>query len=107
DAQIVCQALSPRRGPRQPKQPRRVRPRVPDVIARRFDDLVCVVGEANAWPYRGAPSRHPDELVHWVAYRVATGETFERIAAPAGPLSPSTAFHSAPPEQALPRGGPS
>ena len=78
--------------------------RVPEVIARRFDDLVCVVGEANAWPYRGGASRHPDELVHWVAHRLATGETFARIAAPVGPLSPSTAFHCGLSEDAL-RGG--
>ncbi|HSS02709.1 MAG TPA: tRNA-uridine aminocarboxypropyltransferase [Kofleriaceae bacterium] len=104
DAQLACQAAAPRSGPRQPKRPRPVRPRAPEVIARRFDDLVCVVGEANAWPYRGDASRHPDELVHWVAHRLATGETFARIAAPVGPLSPSTAFHCGLSEDAL-RGG--
>ncbi|MGH2897454.1 MAG: hypothetical protein ACRDMZ_02175, partial [Solirubrobacteraceae bacterium] len=87
-----------------PKRPRPVRSRVPEIIAQRFDDLVCVVGEANAWPYRGAASRYPDELVHWVAHRLATGETFARIAAPVGPLSPSTAFHSELSEDVL-RGG--
>src|SRR5262249_44183746 len=96
-----------------------------DAIVERFDDLVCVVGEANAWPYRGrwrsgneasnevssevssetsnAPS---DELVHWVAHRVATGETFEQIIAPAGPLSPSTAFHIELAEAAILGGAP-
>jgi DTW domain-containing protein YfiP len=160
DAQIACQAAAPRRGARQVHRPRAPRRVVPDAIVERFDDLVCVVGEANAWPYRGRwrhrdrdghrsdrmadrmgdrtgdalgaatnrasragsdlafaasaaadpagpctvtreprepgaePRRDPrDELVHWVAYRVATGESFERIVAPEHPLSPSTAFH--------------
>jgi hypothetical protein len=35
----------------------------------------------------------PEELVHWVAHRVATGERFAEIAAPERPVSPSTAFH--------------
>jgi DTW domain-containing protein YfiP len=112
DAQLACQASSPRRGMRQVHRPRPRRRVVPDAIVERFDDLVCVVGEANAWPYRGrwrsgneagnevsneagneVSNASSDELVHWVAHRVATGETFERIIAPAGPLSPSTAFH--------------
>lgn len=117
DAQIVCQARSPRRGGvrqvHRPRPPRRV---VPDAIVERFEDLVCVVGEANAWPYRGrwrttGELREPsdetrDELVHWVAHRVATGETFAQIVAPAGPLSPSTAFHIELPEAAILGGGP-
>jgi hypothetical protein len=45
-----------------------------------------------------------EELVHWVAHRVATGEMFDMIAAPERALSPSTAFHSELTEQAL-RGG--
>jgi DTW domain-containing protein YfiP len=121
DAQLACQASSPRRGGvrqvHRPRPPRRV---VPDAIVERFDDLVCVVGEANAWPYRGrwrasGELREPgdetineprDELVHWVAHRVATGETFEQIVAPAGPLSSSTAFHIELPETAILGGGP-
>ena len=94
DAQLACQALSPRRSSRQPRAARRPRRLAPDVLARRFEDLVCVVGEANAWPYRAGAARAPEELVHWVAHRVTTGETFDMIAAPEGPLSPSTAFHS-------------
>src|SRR4051812_34726481 len=53
DAQLACQAGSPRRGMRQVHRPRPPRRVVPDAIVERFDDLVCVVGEANAWPYRG------------------------------------------------------
>jgi hypothetical protein len=89
---------------------------MPDALTTRFDDLVLVVGEANAWPYAdataegaaaGAAAGRPvggdagraarktrDELVHWAALRPATGELFERIAAPIQPLSPSTTFHA-------------
>jgi DTW domain-containing protein YfiP len=121
DAQLACQARSPRRSVRQVHRPRPPRRAVPDAIVERFDDLVCVVGEANAWPYRGrwrtrgcdepaapaVPGGEPtDELVHWVAHRVATGETFERIVAPAGPLSSSTAFHIELAEAAILGGAP-
>ena len=57
------------------------------------DSLVCVVGEANAWPYTAGPDHPPDELVHWVAHRVTTGETFAVIAAPEHALAPSAPFH--------------
>jgi DTW domain-containing protein YfiP len=174
DAQLACQASAPRRGVRQVHRPRRPRRVVPEAITDRFEDLVCVVGEANAWPYagrwrqrdaegsdtagdgpcneareakrggvngpalpgprgRGSPlgineAREAtrggvngpalpgqrgrggplsiDELVHWVAHRVATGETFELIVAPTGPLSPSTAFHIALDEPVILGGAP-
>jgi len=107
DAQLACQESAPRRGVRQVRRPPPPRRRVPDALIDRFDDLVCVVGEANAWPYHAADDaesrgarghrdrerRSRDELVHWVAHRVATGETFELIVAPERPLSPSTSFH--------------
>ena len=110
DAQLACQESAPRRGVRHVRRPRPQRRRVPDALVDRFDDLVCVVGEANAWPYPAADAaenrdprgprshrdrerRSRDELVHWVAHRVATGETFELIVAPERPLSPSTSFH--------------
>ncbi|MFC1642395.1 tRNA-uridine aminocarboxypropyltransferase [Myxococcota bacterium] len=61
------------------------------VLRARAKDLVCVVGEANAWPCRAAGRKTGhDELVHWVAHRMATGEIFDGTAAPSGPLSPST-----------------
>src|SRR5262245_57321336 len=106
DAQLACQARAPRRRQRQPRPPRPPGHRVPAAITRRFDDLVCVVGEANAWPYRAGSESPPEELVHWVAYRVATGETFEEIAAPERALSPSTTFHSELTEPELRRGLP-
>ncbi|MCE9579038.1 MAG: DTW domain-containing protein [Deltaproteobacteria bacterium] len=92
DNQLASQARSPRGRVRHPRPPRPIRERLPAELFERPEDLVCVVGEANAWPYREALGR-PDELVHWVALRPATGEVFEAIAAPTGPLSPTTPFH--------------
>jgi DTW domain-containing protein len=101
DAQLACQARSPRRRERHPRAPRPPGHRIPEAITRRFEDLVCVVGEANAWPYRAGVESPPEELIHWVACRVATGETLDVIAAPERPLSPSTTFHSELPEAAV------
>src|SRR6185503_11115430 len=108
DAQLACQALSPRRTMRQRPRARPEPTRAPvlDALARRFDDVVCVVGEPNAWPYSAGDARPPEELVHWVSHRVATGETFDMIAAPEEPLSPSTAFHSELSEDAILAGAP-
>jgi DTW domain-containing protein YfiP len=66
-------------------------PRLPAILLERARDLVCVVGEANAWPY-SAPERErfEEELVHWTAVRVATGERFEAVLAPRHPLAPGT-----------------
>jgi len=95
DRQLDCQASAPKRTsyrrPRGPSPERGLR--LPPAIANRFDDLVCIVGEANAWPYSQAGER-ADELVHWVAHRLSTGETFERVVAPMGQLSPTTLFHT-------------
>jgi DTW domain-containing protein YfiP len=118
DAQIDCQArfaggcadgsTTPRPGraravhaPR--KRPRR--PRLPECLHARGEDLVCVVGEANAWPYRMREgAAYPDELVHWVARRLATGETLEVIVAPRSPLAPSTTAHTRLSREALESG---
>lgn len=110
DAQLACRAAAPRAAVRMRQRPRPRRWVIPDALTTRFDDLVLVAGEANAWPYRegegggkdGKPV--PDELVHWAALRPATGELFAQIAAPAGPLSPSTTFHTRLTEAEL-RGG--
>jgi tRNA-uridine aminocarboxypropyltransferase len=106
DAQLACQERSPRHRVRHPRPPRPPGARVPAVITERPGDLVCVVGEANAWSYSAGFESPPEELVHWVAHRVATGETFDVIAAPQGPLSPSTTFHSELSEDALRRAAP-
>jgi DTW domain-containing protein YfiP len=94
EAQLACQQRSPRRFTRAPRVVHPPRKRVPDAIAARYADLVCVVGEANAWPYRSDAANPGDELVHWAAYRPATGEIFDQVAAPQKALSPNTKFHT-------------
>jgi DTW domain-containing protein YfiP len=106
DAQLACQAAAPmprRRTPRAPAPPRRPLPA--DVLAAP-ERLVCVVGEANAWSYDSGPDHPADELVHWVAHRVTTGETFTVVAAPTAPLSPSTPYHTGLTAEALQAGVP-
>ena len=68
---------------------------VPVALRDRKDDIVCVVGEANAWPWCATEARtaYPDELVHWVAQRISTGELFEFMIAPRNPLAPNTTKH--------------
>ncbi len=92
DAQLACQARRPRRpmNVRVPRPEVDRRTRLPSALRERFDDLVLVVPEANAWPY--SDTKPPDELVHVVALRPATGERFEQLAAPMA-LAPSTTFH--------------
>lgn len=62
-------------------------------LRERASDLVCLIAEANAWARGTTPdgTRHPPELVHLVAQRVATGESFEAVLAPQRPLAPGTA----------------
>jgi DTW domain-containing protein YfiP len=94
DAQLAARVERPRCRARRPRAPRPQVDRLPPALTSRFSDLVCVAGEANAWPYHGGRHDHRDELVHWAAHRPSTGETFSMIAAPEGPLSPSTTFHT-------------
>jgi DTW domain-containing protein YfiP len=74
-----------RRTPRRPKLGARL-----DAIGSR---LVVAHGDANGWPRRH-PDWRPAELVHWVAVRPDTGERFEAVLAPHGPLAPATAAHT-------------
>jgi hypothetical protein len=91
DAQIAHQTNGGRARTRKLRPPRPVKPRVPPMLRERANDLVCVVGEVNAWPYSSPQRcRFPEELVHWVAVRVATGDMFECILAPQHPLAPGT-----------------
>ncbi len=55
--------------------------------------MLLVQGEANAWPKRH-PDHQPPEIVHWVAHRPATGETFEALVAPRRPLAPGSTAHT-------------
>jgi DTW domain-containing protein len=94
DTQLQCAATL--KGARvRHKKPAVPGPRVPMCFRDRVEDLVCVVGEANAWPYQSHErgDGHPDELVQWVAHRFSTGETLDVIARPRYPLAPSTPRH--------------
>jgi tRNA-uridine aminocarboxypropyltransferase len=62
------------------------------VVRDHAANLLCVHGEANAWP-AGAPSRPPPEIVQWLAHRPSTGESFAAVIAPRQPLGPRTARH--------------
>jgi DTW domain-containing protein len=73
-------------------RPRRSRDPVPAILRARAADLVCVHGEANAWP-RQDPGRTAPEIVHWLARRLSSGETFASVLAPRGRLAPSTCHH--------------
>jgi DTW domain-containing protein len=95
DAQIACRDKLHGARIRKRAHPRLSRSLIPDCIRERPKDLLCVIGEANAWPYccpeRG--SQYPDELVHWVAFRPATGESFEYVVTPRNPLAQNTTRH--------------
>ena len=86
------------KGPVPPK-----RSRIPLVMSERPRSIVCVTGEANAWPYRSKELRtsHREELVHWIAHRPASGETLDVILRPRNPLAPSTPPHVGLTEEAL------
>ena len=61
-------------------------------LAAEWPRLVCVQGEANAWPVHH-PDRRAPELVQLVAWRAATGERYQAMLAPRGPLAPMTPAH--------------
>lgn len=97
DAMVEAQLAFARTSvaPRHRRRPRRakVAPRPSPIFQERFDDLLCVVTEANAWSYRSGQrtKSDPGELVLCLAVRPKTGERYEWIVAPEGPLSPDTA----------------
>jgi DTW domain-containing protein len=65
---------------------------VPALLREHAADVVCVHGEANAWP-RLHPEHTPPETVHWLARRIASSDTFESVIVPRGRLAPSTCHH--------------
>jgi hypothetical protein len=95
DAQIACRDRLHGARNRKRLLARPKRSPIPSCFRERPQDLLCVIGEANAWPYccpeRG--SLYPDELIHWVAFRPATGELFEYVLAPRHPLAQNTTKH--------------
>lgn len=78
-------------------------PKAPALLRERGRDVVCLHGEANAWPAR-RPGGHPAEIVHWVARRAGSGETFEAIIAPRRPLAPAIPRHIRIPRERLAEG---
>jgi DTW domain-containing protein YfiP len=94
DRQIELKTLH-RTGARRRAKIERRPLRVPQALQEQRANVICVVGEANAWPYCGGDSRekYPDELVHWAACRIASGETFEFVVRPKYPPAPNTVKH--------------
>lgn len=108
DTQIHHESTCP--SPRQKRA--RPKPRLsrlfPEIVHAETTggDFVCVTAEANAYPYDSLERtvHSPDELVHWLAVRVSTGEVLSRIVAPSHPLAPSTPSHTGLSEDLLQRG---
>ena len=107
DFQLACEEKFRERGSRHAKRRERFRRmRVPRVLSERLHDVVCIAGEANAWPYAmRANSGYTDELVHWAAYRPASGETMTFIVAPKGEIAPGTTLHTRLDDATLRAGG--
>lgn len=103
DTQIAYKEREHRTRWRRPRAGGPPKPRLPDELVPRWGDLVCLVAEANAWPY-AVPGERADELIQVVAVRVASGERLDVVARPDGALSPSTCFHTELDEATL-RGG--
>lgn len=70
--------------------------------------LLCLVGEANAWPYDRALAEppHPHELVQCLAAGLDRERSFEQLIAPRLPLSRSPMEHALLDEEELLRGEP-
>ncbi len=107
DAQVACERALRGAGARHAAKKTWIRkPRVHPLLADPSLDVVCVAGEANAWPYRAREPgvTYEDDLIHWVAYRVSTGEALDRVIAPRAPLAPRTAAYVELDERTLARG---
>jgi hypothetical protein len=92
-AQVACRDTLRRGRVRHPRAPCSPRNDVQHPLRAVTGDLVCVAGEASAWPRDEAATR-PVEVVQWVAYRVRTGERFEGFARPTETLAPATAWQT-------------
>jgi len=105
ESQLAAQARAPR--PRKARTRPRLTPfeRLPAPVRERYDDLVLVFGDANAWPWDTPQHALGDELVYWVAHRPSTAETFAFIIAPRNPLSPDAPRHTELSAEQLSAGG--
>lgn len=103
--QVDFASRSPRgRHRRERRNDQKARACLPDALLA--PSLLCVTGEANAWPHDRALGRpaHPHELVHWLAQRVsdaAPAAPFEALLAPRLPLAKSPLIHARLDEAAL------
>jgi DTW domain-containing protein YfiP len=105
DKQLAAQRSAPQRSSyRKPRVASKRR--LPELFLQRYADLVCVAAEPNAWPYNGVADRMPDEVAHFTAHRVATGETFDAIVKPTHGLAPATSYHLKLPPEAFAHGIP-
>jgi DTW domain-containing protein YfiP len=105
DAQLAAMAEGPR--PRDKSKLMLKRRKVwalPAALAE-LSRVVVVAAESNAWPV-DAKTRHPDEIVHWLAIRGDASERFERIVRPEHPLAPSATSHTELPADVLLGGAP-
>lgn len=109
DFQLRCEEEHRAAGGRSRHTQHRGRPRrmrVPRALTDRYDDIVCVAGEANAWPYalKATDPSRADELVHFAAHRPSTRETLSVIVRPRRELAPGTVAHTGIAEELLTHG---
>lgn len=109
DAQLAAQRAAQAAG-QPPRKLKRRRAQEPYTHAlkgmlERYEDIVLVYADANAWPWGTPERRFGDELVYWVALRPSTGETFARVVAPRNPLAPEIPAHTGLPAETLQAGG--
>lgn len=93
---------NPRRGRTAPR-PERSKPRLPDLVHTRADDLVCVFADANGLPH-DSPLRDANglsQMLRCVAVRPSTGERLVETIAPMTELWGTTSLQIGLPEAML------
>lgn len=91
DRQIALAAA--RTGPPRCRRAHKARVAAKDTVVReRLARAVAVHAEGNGYPRGGQRPERP-ELLHLVARRLATGESFQAFVVPRRPLAPNAAFH--------------
>jgi DTW domain-containing protein YfiP len=101
DAQLAyARSNTGRPGRHRPRKRTGRRKPFPDVLTGDLSRVVLAYGEANAWPWNAAGAPAP-EVVHWLARRLGTGETFEAVVAPTAGPAPSVAYHTQLPEAVI------